>query len=740
MANSSLRGSAFTNFLVLVALAALVWLGWRWLGEAPPAVDPVIEAAATEPTLDYPDTRTVEQADTYFGVEVADPYRWLEEEARVSEAVSSWVAAQNAVTFDYLDGLEDRYRIRRRLTELWDYEKFSLPVKEGGRYFYRRNDGLQNQSALYLQDALDGDPRLLLDPNTWSADGATALGSYLPSPDGKLLLYAIQDAGSDWRTLKVLDTDTGRVLDDSIEWVKSAGLAWAPDGSGFYYSRYPRPEPGAEFQALNYNQTLHFHALGTGQADDPVIYERPDDPEISVRAYKVAERFLIVVMGKGTDARYELAVKDLERPADPPQQIVTGFENDYRVFAADDRVLYVQTNRNAPNNRVVAIDLDNPAESAWQELVAEGPSVLQASSRVGDVVVLNYLEDVKSVIRRVSLDGEALGEVALPGIGSVSGFAGREDDSESFYSFSSYNAPTTIYRYDAVADSSAIFRAPETPFDPGEYLVQQVFYASADGTRVPMFISHHRDLDLGGGAPTLLYGYGGFNISLRPGFSVASLAWMEMGGVYAVANLRGGGEYGKDWHEAGRLENKQNVFDDFIAAAEYLLDNGYSTREQLGIIGRSNGGLLVGAVTNQRPELFAVALPAVGVMDMLRFDRFTSGRFWRDDYGSPSENEADFRVNLAFSPYHNIANGVDYPAVLITTADTDDRVVPGHSFKYAAALQAADTAAAPKLIRIETRAGHGSGKPTGKVIEETADIWAFLAEHTGVELPEAYGR
>ena len=731
-------GRGRSTQIVAIAILALVAVGWLSLQRGDTDT-PTSAASGQAGSLAYPETRVSPQTDIYFGESVSDPYRWLETEARESTQVADWVAAQNVVTFEYLDTLEDRYRIKDRLTDLWNYEKFTLPFREGGRYFFRRNDGLQNQFVLYVQNSLDAPAELLLDPNTWSADGATALASYVPSRDGSLVLYAIQDGGSDWRTLKILNTATGKTLADTIEWVKFSGLAWAPGGSGFYYSRYPAPDESATFQAANYDQALYFHEVGTPQDRDKLIYARADDPAISVRAYVAAERFLVVTMSRGTDARYEIAVQDLASDESAPELIIAGFENEFGIFAAEERILYAVTDRHARLKRIVAIDLDAPAEANWREVVAESDHLLVDASVIGGVLIAEYLEEVKSVVRRFELTGEELSPIVLPGIGSAFGFEGRPENSETFYTFSSYNEPTTIYRYDTLADTSEILRRPATPFDPSAYVVEQLFFKSADGTTVPMFVSHRVDLDLSRPVPTLLYGYGGFNISLRPGFSLSAFAWMEMGGVYAVANLRGGGEYGKAWHEAGRLLNKQNVFDDFIAAAEHLIEEGYTTTEQLGIFGGSNGGLLVGAVTNQRPDLFAVALPAVGVMDMLRFDQFTAGRFWRDDYGSPSENEADFRNNYAFSPYHNVRGGVDYPAVLITTADTDDRVVPGHSFKYAAALHAADTGSKPKLIRIETRAGHGSGKPTDKIIEEVADRLGFLAEHTGLKLPESYG-
>lgn len=690
--------------------------------------------------LTYPVTATVNQQDDFFGTTVADSFRWLEDDVRVNAEVADWVEQQNALTFSYLDSLAGRDLIKQRLGQLWDFERFTVPLKRGERYFYRRNDGLLNQYVLYVQEALDAEARVLLDPNPWSADGATALAELVPSPDGKYVLYAVQDGGTDWRTLKVLDVDSGTTLEDSIEWVKFSGLAWQPDSSGFYYSRFPEPEQGAQFQSLNFNQALYLHKLGDSQQQDTLVYARPDFPEHSMSGSVVAERFLVIHVAVGTDAAYEIMVKDLSQPEAEIQQLISGFENDYSFIGAQERVLYAVTNRAAPSKRIVAIDLDAPAESNWREIVPESQHVLTGAALIGGKLLVHYLEDVKSAVQVFAMDGSAIGSVALPGLGSAGGFDGEADDSETFYTYSSFNMPATIYRLDLANLTSTEFKRPQLPFDPLDYSVEQVFYASKDGTRIPMFIAHRRDLNRTASTPTLLYGYGGFDVSLTPTFSISNFAWMDMGGIFVMANLRGGGEYGKPWHDAGRLLQKQNVFDDFIAAAEYLIAEGYTSPQQLAIYGSSNGGLLVGAVTNQRPELFAAALPGVGVMDMLRFDKFTAGRYWTDDYGKPSEVAEDFRNNLAYSPYHNIRSGVNYPPVLAITADTDDRVVPGHSFKYMAALQAADTGPAPKLIRIETRAGHGSGKPTEKVIEEYADMWAFLAHHTGLRLPEQYGQ
>ena len=709
--------------------------------EMPAEAAPLSNVSQLPEAPAYPETMMVDQTDTYFGTEVADPYRWLEDDVRVSEQVEAWVTAQNEVTDAYLAKLPGRAAIASRLQTLWDYEKFSVPERRENLYFFYRNDGLQNQFVYYVQKGLDGAPRVLIDPNSWSDDGATALADAEPSPDGRYVAYAIQDGGSDWRTVRVLDVASGEVLEDTLDWVKFSGLSWAPDGSGFYYSRFPAPEEGEAFQSLNYNQTLYFHRIGAPQSADEEIFARPDDPEIGVGGEVVADRYLVITMWRGTDERYEVAVKDLQAPDSTPRMIITGFEYEYDVFGADETTLWVRTNEGAPNGQIVAMDLGEP-ELTRRPLVPETKDVISRASVVGDAMLVQYLADVTTRVDIYQITTDApgatkTGSVDLPGLGSANGFQGDAENPETFYAFSSFNVPTTIYRFDAATGESAVFKAPETPFDPAAYEVRQVFYPSKDSTEIPMFVVHKRGLDFESGAPTLLYGYGGFNISLPPSFSITNFAWMEMGGVFALANLRGGGEYGKAWHDAGRLLNKQNVFDDFIAAGEYLVAEGMTTPEKLSIYGRSNGGLLVGTVVNQRPDLFAAALPAVGVMDMLRFDKFTAGRYWTDDYGKPSENEADFRNNYAYSPYHNIAAGETYPAVLVTTADTDDRVVPGHSFKYIAALQAVETGDAPKLIRIETRAGHGAGKPTDKIIAEYADMWAFIAAHTGLEVPAA---
>ncbi|AOH86276.1 prolyl endopeptidase [Sphingomonas panacis] len=696
---------------------------------------PALAQTSKAPTMTYPATPRVDQVDEQFGVKVSDPYRWLENDVRTDAKVKAWVDAQTATTSAYLATLPGRDLLAARLKTLLDYERFGVPVKKGGRYFYTHNAGLQNQAVLFVRDSLTGTGRVLIDPNTWSKDGATALSEWVPSEDGGKLLYGVQDGGTDWRTLRILDVANGTLLPDTIEWVKFSGLAWAKDGSGFYYSRFPAPPSGEKFQALNENQKVYFHALGTPQTSDRLIYETPDHPKRGHGAQLTEDgKWLVITTTEGTDNRYEITVIDLTAPKPTPRTIFKGLENEWTLVGNQGGNFYWSTNKDAPRLRIVSTNLfARSAEVPIHEVVPEdkGGAVLESASILGGKIVADYLVDVKSEVRRYGLDGTPTGKVALPGIGAVVGGSGTQGDSEAFYAFTSFATPTTIYRYDVKTDTSTIWAQPKVAFDPAAYAVEQRFYASKDGTRVPMFVVRRKDV--AGPAPTLLYAYGGFNISVTPAFSATRIAWLEQGGVLAVANIRGGGEYGKAWHDGGRLANKQNVFDDFIAAGEYLKAQGITSKDGLAIQGGSNGGLLVGAVTNQRPDLFAAAMPAVGVMDMLRFDRFTAGRYWVDDYGYPSK-EADFRALYAYSPYHNIKGGRAYPAILAETADTDDRVVPGHSFKYAAALQAADIGPKPHLIRIETRAGHGSGKPTDKVIAETADVWAFAAKWTGLAI------
>lgn len=691
-------------------------------------------ASATTPdALAYPATERGTTVDPQFGVDVADPYRWLEDDVRVNPKVAAWVADQNKVTDAYLDTLPGRDAFKSRMTELYNYERFGLPRKAGTRYFYTRNDGLQPQSVLYVREGLKGEGRVLIDPNGWAKDGATALAEWTPSEDGKHLLYSVQDGGTDWRIVRVMDVATGKDLSDEVRWVKFSALDWAKDGSGFYYSRFPQPAEGAAFQSLNENHTVYFHRLGTPQSDDVLIHATPDKPKLNNSAIVSDDgKYLIVVGSEGTDERYGLTLYPIgPKGAGKPVTLVDDFANNWEyVTNAGTRFTFL-TNKGAPRQRLVSMDIRKP--EALTQLVGEQEATLVGASRVGNRIILSYLGDAKSEARMVALDGKPVANIKLADIGSASGFGGKSADPETFYSFASYARPTTIYRLDTATGKSEIFAEPKLTFNPQDFTVEQRFYTSKDGTKVPMFLVMKKGLDRSKGSPTLLYGYGGFNVSMTPGFSPTRLAWVDKGGVLAIANLRGGGEYGKAWHDAGRLDRKQNVFDDFIGAGEYLIAEGITGKGQLAIEGGSNGGLLVGAVTNQRPDLIAAALPAVGVMDMLRFDRFTAGRYWVDDYGYPSK-EADFRNLLGYSPYHNIKDGVSYPAVLVTTADTDDRVVPGHSFKYTAALQHAHAGDKPHLIRIETRAGHGSGKPTDKVIAEAADKYAFAAKWTGLSV------
>jgi prolyl oligopeptidase len=688
----------------------------------------------------YPETRTVDQVDTQFGVAVVDPYRWLEQDVRTAPDVAQWVEAQNTVTRSYLDALPERAPIEARLRELWTYDRYAIPRIRGSRVFYEMQRGDQNQAALYVQEGMEGQARLLLDPNTWSQDGATNIAAYEPSPDGAHVVYAIQDSGSDWRILRVLDVTTGAQLQDEVRWVKFSSLEWAPDGRSFFYARYPEPPAGQMFTALNFNHAIYRHVLGTPQSADTLVYSRPAQPRQNFSA-EVADddRTLVITVSQGTDARYEIVLIDLAGRGEP-QLLIGGFENDYDLVGQDGGRLLFLTNRNAPRGRIVSIDPRRPQEANWREIIAQGEAVLTDADNVGGMIVAEYLRDAKSEVRRFQLNGALAGEIELPGLGSSQGFDGGGHDARTFYSFASFNRPDTIYSYDTSTGQSAVFRAPEVDFNPDDYVVTQEFYASRDGTRVPMFIVHRRDVTPNGARPSLLYAYGGFNAAQLPIFQPQRLQWLEMGGVFVLANIRGGSEYGAEWHDGGRLLNKQNGFDDFIAAGEHLIASRWTSREHLAIQGRSNGGLLVGAVLNQRPDLFAAALPQVGVMDMLRYTQFSAGRFWTDDYGDPAE-ETHFRNIYAYSPYHNIRDGVDYPAMLITTADTDDRVVPGHSFKYAARMQAAQAGATepgdnPRLIRIQTRAGHGSGRSTDQLVAEFADMWAFIAHHTGLQPTE----
>ncbi|MBL8815347.1 MAG: S9 family peptidase [Planctomyces sp.] len=687
------------------------------------------QVTAQEKNIVYPQTKTVDQVDEFHGTKVEDPYRWLEDDVRESKDVAAWVEEQNKLTFGFLKSIPQRDAIEKRMTALWNYEKISPPFKRGGRYYFSRNDGLQNQNVLWTQETLESEPRILLDPNSWSKDGTIALSGTAFSDDGRYVAYGIQDAGSDWNTWRIMEVATGKILDDELKWIKFSAAEWTPDSKGFFYARYKEPEAGAAFQSLNLNMKVYYHRVGTPQSSDVLVYERPDHPEWGFQT-SVSEdgHYLILTAWVGTDDRYRIIVKDLMEPYGLPWELIDNFDHEYSFIDSDGPLLYFKTNVNAPRRRVIAIDLRKPQKEFWKEVIPQTENALESVGIVGNMFVCEYLKDARTQVRLHAMDGAFVREVEFPGIGSAGGFDGRRKDTETFYSFSSFALPPSTYKYNMITGESKLVRQAEVKFNPGDYETKQIFYTSKDGTRVPMFICHKKGLNLDGTNPALLYGYGGFNISITPSFSVSRLAWMEMGGVLAVANLRGGGEYGEPWHKAGTKLNKQNVFDDFIAAAEWLIAEKYTSPKKLAIQGGSNGGLLVGACMAQRPDLYGACLPAVGVMDMLRFHKFTAGRFWVDDYGSADNNAEEFQALLKYSPYHNLKGGIQYPATLVTTADTDDRVVPGHSFKFAAQLQASQSGNAPTLIRIETRAGHGAGKPTAKIIEEAADQWAFLVK------------
>jgi prolyl oligopeptidase len=671
----------------------------------------------------YPVARKSDQVDDYHGMKVADPYRWLED--LDSAETRQWVEAENNLTFAYLNAIPQRAAIRERLTKLWNYEKYGVPFKEGNRYFYTRNSGLQNQSVLYTVTSLDAPPQMILDPNTLSADGTVAVSGLQTSPDGKLLAYSLSASGSDWQEWKVRDVETGKDLSDHLQWVKFSGVSWTRDGKGFFYNRYDEPKADA-LKGVNYFQKVYYHKLGTAQAEDVLVYERPDQKDWLFGGSVTEDgSYLIITIYQGTDVKNRVYYKDLKAKDAPVVKLLDDFDAAYSFVGNEGSRFWFQTDQQAPRGKVIEINAAKPERANWKVIVPESKETLQATTFVNNKFILNYLKDAYTQVKIYDTSGKFLNDVAFPGIGTADGFGGKPTDKETFYAFTGFTVPTTIYRYDFATGKSTVFRQPKVEFNPNDFETKQVFYTSKDGTKVPMFITHKKGLKLDGNNPTYLYGYGGFNISLTPAFSVGNLVWMEMGGVYAQPNLRGGGEYGEDWHQGGMKLKKQNVFDDFIAAAEWLIANKYTSTPKLSIGGGSNGGLLVGAAMTQRPDLFGATIPAVGVMDMLRFQKFTIGWAWVSDYGS-SDHAEDFKALYAYSPLHNIKPGTSYPPTMITTADHDDRVWPGHSFKFAAALQAAQAGDAPVLIRIETKAGHGAGKPTSKIIEEIADRWAFL--------------
>lgn len=736
-------------------LAAMMCLGLGSCERDVSVVSPEPGSATTPAAADeqpnaasafvYPNATRSDHVDRYHGIEVADPYRWLEQTD--SAQTKSWIADQNAVTFDYLDTIGERDAIRKRLTALWNYERWGVPHREGKRYIVSKNDGLQPQSVLYKLDGLDDAGAVLLDPNRLSSDGTIALAGQSFSPDGSKMAYGVSASGSDWQVWRVRDVATAEDTSDLIQWIKFTGVSWTADGKGFYYARYQAPKSGGALEDVNVGQTLHFHRLGTPQSEDPLIYERPDHAKWGFSPRVTDDgRYLVISVRIGTERNNNIFVQDLGRRGKPlgkgktppkTTELLPKFTAHWEFIGNEGSTFWFLTDDQAPKGRVVAIDMARPGTP--KEIIGQSDDTLRGVKRVGGRFVASYLSDAHAKVRIFETSGAVAKDVSLPGIGSISGFSGEASDTETFYSYSSFTTPSTVYRLDPATGVSTVFRAPKVGFDPNDFVVEQVFYPSKDGTKVPMFIAHKKGLKPSKGKPhpTYLYGYGGFNIPITPRFSVPDLVWMEMGGVYASANLRGGGEYGEQWHRAGTKLDKQNVFDDFISGAEYLMDTGWTSSDTLAIGGRSNGGLLVGACITQRPDLYAAALPGVGVMDMLRFDEFTIGWAWRSDYGDKNDAE-QFGVLRGYSPYHNLEKGREYPATLVYTADHDDRVVPAHSFKFAAALQHAHQGPDPVMIRIDTKAGHGAGKPVGKRIEEWTDLWGFVAHNVGmkVELPQ----
>src|SRR6267378_1382825 len=736
-------------------------------------------AAQTVPSAPvvYPAAVRGTQVDDYHGTSVADPYRWLEDVD--APATKAWVEAENKLTDSFLATIPERPAIKTRLTQLWNYARYSAPFKENGRYFYFQNTGLQNQSVMYVQDGRNAQPRVLLDPNTLSTDGTVALSGTAASDDGHYLAYSLSTSGSDWQELHVRDVNDGKDLPDTLKWIKFSDVSWTHDNKGFFYSRYDEPKSGNAMTNANRNHKLYYHRIGRPQSRDELIYDRPDQPDWLLDGTVSDDgQYLIITVSQGSDVRTRLYFIDLDNPgkpeiSNPVVRLIDRLDAEYSFVGNRGTIFYVQTDRNAPKGRIVAISIDNPREERWNTIVPENKDALVSATMAGEDIVGNYLQDAHSSVRFFSggsrndrrdqrprgqqperparnpgsvyddtstapittRGGQMMGgggftlrdELPLPGIGTVGEIHGRQGDDEMFYSFTSFLDPTTVYRFDLKSRRNQVFKAPQVAFDPTQYETRQVFYTSKDGTRVPMFITAKKGIQLDGNNPVLLYAYGGFNVSSTPSFSAANVAWLEMGGIYAVANLRGGGEYGKAWHEGGMLAKKQNVFDDFIAAALYLISQKYTSTPKLAIRGGSNGGLLVGAVMTQRPDLFGAALPEVGVMDMLRFQKFTIGWAWTSDYGS-SDNPDQFKYLRAYSPLQNIKPGTCYPPTLAFTADHDDRVVPGHTFKFVATLQAAQACANPILVRIETKAGHGAGKPTTKLIDEAADRFAFLVK------------
>lgn len=680
--------------------------------------------------FNYPNPKKVEQIDDYHGTKVADPYRWMEE---YSPETTAWIEAENKVTDDYLSQIPERQMIKDRITKLWNYEKYSAPFKQGKHYFYYKNDGLQNQAVLYITDSVTDAGRVFLDPNKLSTDGTVALNGTVFSDDGKLVAIGTATAGSDMTEWKIMEVETGNYLSDTLEPRRQGISSFTKDGKGFFYSAFPKANQSTALKDQNFYQKLYYHKLGTPISDDVMIYDRPDNKEYFVGGGVTEDgEWLIVNVGKGTAPQNMVLYKNLKTKDAPITELIGNLDANYSFIGNDKSTFYFQTDKGATRSKIVSIDVA-AKDRVWKDVIPEAKETLGGVDFINNQFVLNYLKDAYTQIKIYDINGKFVRDVQLPGIGTAGGFGGKRFDTETFYSFSSFATPPTIYRYDMKTGKSEMFRQAKVDFDPNNYEVKQVFYSSKDGTKIPMFIFHKRGIKLDGNNPTILYGYGGFNIPMTPGFSVSRLVWMEMGGVYAIANLRGGSEYGEEWHQGGMKLKKQNVFDDFISAAEFLIADKITSPSKLAINGGSNGGLLVGAVLNQRPDLFGAAVPQVGVMDMLRFPKFTIGWAWTSDYGSP-DNADEFKAIYAYSPLHNIKAGTKYPATFITTGDHDDRVFPAHSFKYAATLQAANASDKPILIRIETKAGHGAGKPTAKIIEEQADIYGFLIKELGMKV------
>lgn len=675
----------------------------------------------------YPEVRKDSVVDDYYGTAVADPYRWLENDT--SDETGDWVEAENAVTFDYLSQIPYRKKLEERLTKLWNYEKVSTPFKKGDYYFMYKNDGIQNQSVLYYQNGLEGKAEILLDPNTLSEDGTASMNGMGFSKNGKYMAYGISRAGSDWVTIQVMELATKKILDDKIEYVKFSGINWR--GNGFYYSAYERPTEGSDYSGKNEFHTVYYHEIGTAQSADKLIYRDNDHPQRNAGAGVTDdEKYIYVSASESTNGNSLMLMDDNKSFI----QMVDNFDTDnYIIDHIGNGILLGFTNYNAPNNKIVKIDTKNPKQEDWTDLIGEKDYVLRGVTLAGDKIIASYMKNVQSKLEVYNLEGKYLYDIELPGIG-IASFSGDRGENTAFFSFSSYTYPTTIFKYYIANNTSEVFFKPETDFKSEDYITEQVFFKSKDGTEVPMFITHKKGIEMDGNNPTFLYGYGGFNISITPRFSVINTVFLEQGGIYAVVNLRGGSEFGEDWHKAGWRLNKQNVFDDFISAGEFLISEKYTSSEKLAVHGRSNGGLLAGAVMTQRPDLMKVALPGVGVLDMLRYHKFTIGWAWAGEYGSSDQDEENFKNLYAYSPLHNIKEGTSYPATLVTTADHDDRVVPAHSFKFISELQAKQSGDNPVLIRIDVDAGHGAGKPTSKTIEEWADVWSFVLWNLNAEV------